>query len=132
MGPLEMMLFCIGASMRLLCFGILGAGIIVGMKVSEEAWKMKNDYRRLMAAGNAAQLEKLKENGHKEGFEHIGMDYAWKRLEEEMAGLSRELRLIPLTGPGYYKAIRRVRREAADVANFAHMIILTCDELLRE
>ena len=132
MGPIEMILLCLGASMYLLCFGILGAGIIVGIKVSEEVRTMKDDYRRLLAAGNAAQLEKLKENGHKDGFEQIGMDYAWKRLEEEMSELSRELCIIPLTGPGYHKAIRKVRREAADVANFAHMIILKCDGLLQE
>lgn len=83
------------------------------------------DYDELLKAGNAAQLEKLKENEHKSGFNDINIDYAFKRLTEEVEELRKEL--FDKTGNGTYH-IFNTRSEAADIANFAHMIILACDK----
>jgi len=90
------------------------------------------EFSDLLNAGNKAQIEKLKQNTHKGGFDNIALDYAWKRIEEEMKELSTALCLIPLTGSGYLKALKNIRHESADVANFAHMIIYKCDQLITE
>ena len=79
---------------------------------------MKRNYRKLLRAGNRAQLEKLKENSHKDGFDNIDIDYAINRIQTELNELKYARR--------FYKN-NDVRREAADVANFAHMIILSVD-----
>jgi len=74
------------------------------------------EYKKLFDAGNAAQLEKLKENDHKSGWNAISIDYAERRIAEEVLEL--------FTTRDFVAA----RRAAADVANFAHMIILRCDK----
>ena len=95
------------------------------------------DYKKLIAAGNKAQIEKLKENEHKKGFDDIDIMYAFGRADEELQELCEELydvhtmygvrSLYPKEDIDYCNA----RHEAADIANFAHMIILKCDELLK-
>jgi phosphoribosyl-ATP pyrophosphohydrolase len=79
------------------------------------------DYRALLEAGNKAQLEKLKENEHKEGWDNINMKYAINRLNEEVD------ELIIAKHRGY---VPEIRREAADIANFAHMVVLACDRMM--
>ncbi len=79
------------------------------------------DYSKLLDAGNAAQLEKLLQNEHKRDFENIDLYYALGRLHNEWEELADELLLNDLD----YKAIRH---EAADIANFAHMVVLKCDK----
>lgn len=76
------------------------------------------DYEELLKAGNKAQLEKLKENKHKKGFDEISIPYAYGRMKEEMSELFKA------------RGTENIRLEAADVANFAHMIILKCDKML--
>ena len=85
----------------------------------------KRDYKKLLDAGNAAQLEKLQQNGHKKGFGNIDLNYAMKRIDNESHELFCEIAMMDKD----YKAIRH---EAADIANFAHMIILKCDQILKE
>ena len=77
----------------------------------------------MIAAGNKAQIEKLKENKHKKGFDDIDIMYAFGRLAEEFLELEREI--------VFTENIDEIRKEAADVANFAHMIILRCDQILK-
>lgn len=86
------------------------------------------EYDELLNSGNAAQVEKLKMNKHKRGFENIDIGYAEKRLNEECRELYLEIygRI-----DGEFKT-EKVRHEAADIANFAHMIIFKCDQLLKE
>lgn len=84
------------------------------------------DYDSLIDAGNKAQIEKLEENSHKKGFENINLSYAFHRLQEEMDELSNEI-YDNLESGG---RIEEIRREAADIANFAHMIIYKCDQEL--
>ena len=89
---------------------------------------MKRDYKKLFKAGKKAQLEKLLMNEHKDGFECIDIEYASDRIEEEWNELSAEVMLIDTweDEPDY----KKIRHEAADIANFAHMIILACDKEL--
>ncbi len=84
---------------------------------------MSRDYDKLLKSGNNAQLEKLKENEHKKGFDDIDIDYSFRRLHDELRELFSELAedVIDYT---------KVRKEAADIANFAHMIIFKCDQVL--
>ena len=101
---------------------------------------MNRDYEKLISAGNKAQLEKLKlpENQHKRGFDDIDIHYAVKRITEEINELVKETFKIQektgylITIPIDEMDIEAVRKEAADVANFAHMIILKCDQELNK
>ncbi len=81
------------------------------------------DYNKLLHAGNRAQVEKLIENSHKAGWDNIGIDYAINRIEDEVRELHTAIDK---------RDVKEIRREAADIANFAHMIILTCDRILYE
>lgn len=95
------------------------------------------DYDKLLEAGNKAQLEKLEENNHKRGFDEIDLDYAYGRIEDELLELKKELYDL-YYGEFPCKILKDqyncvdVRKEAADIANFAHMIILKCDQELEK
>lgn len=90
------------------------------------------DYTALLEAGNKAQLEKLEENGHKEGFDDIDISLCEERLKDEVKELDKEI------WDEYYEEYfenmdyKKIRHEAADIANFAHMIILACDKELEK
>lgn len=86
---------------------------------------MSRDYRALQAAGNRAGLEKLKQNEQKKGFEEIDIDYAANRIDDELDELCEEL-AEPIRN---YPAIRH---EAGDIRNFCDMIILKCDQIIKE
>ena len=87
---------------------------------------LNRDYDALLKAGNQAQIEKLKKNEHKKGFDNIGFTYGFIRLTEELKELEEELICLK-HGLNNYETLRS---EAADIANFAHMIILACDKEL--
>ena len=82
---------------------------------------MHRDVLSLLEAGNKAQLEKLKENDHKKGFDSLDLPYIFKRITDEKNELCNELVNEPID----YKA---TRKEFADIANFCHMGILECDK----
>lgn len=86
----------------------------------------ERDYGKLLSAGNKAQLEKLQQNEHKSGFDNINVHYAFRRLTEELKEL--EKKLFQGFHPKHRFDIFNTRAEAADIANFAHMIILACDQ----
>jgi len=79
----------------------------------------------LLNAGLTAQEEKLRENRHKRGFNEVTLDYAWRRLTEEVQELNMEINGTVILNHS------DIRKEAADVANFAHMLILKCDQELK-
>ena len=81
----------------------------------------ERNYCNLLHHGNRAQLEKLTENHHKSGFDDLDIEYLYECLEEEMAELWSVIE---------DQLLDETRREAADVANYAHMIILQCDKRL--
>jgi len=83
------------------------------------------DYNKLLEAGNKAQLEKLKENEHKEDWESMPFEYKCIRLHEEHHEFTDELIAIN-------RDYAKIRHEAADIANFAHMIILACDKEINQ
>ena len=85
----------------------------------------KRDYAELLGAGNKAQVEKLLENEHKGGFSGQDLIDLFLLLQEETLELTREM-VLEFYDP------RAIRREAADIANFAHMIILECDKEIRD
>ena len=73
-------------------------------------------------------MEKLLANGYKQGFDNIDFKYAFKRLKEEIKELEEEMICLN-QGLNNYETIRH---EAADVANFAHMIIMGCDKEIKK
>lgn len=83
----------------------------------------KRDYNGLFDAVFPAMLEKLKENEHKCGWDNIEPEYALGRIFDEYLELKDA---IPKGD------MEEIRREAADVANFAAMIIYQCDKELEE
>lgn len=86
----------------------------------------KRNYRKLLKSGNKAQLEKLKKYKHKSGFDAVSVDAAFNGIVEEFEELSIEVRHRDRSG-FKSRSMDKIREEAADVANYAHMIILACD-----
>lgn len=82
------------------------------------------DYDGLIKSANNAMLEKLKENEHKPGFIELTLKEALLGIGTETMELSQE---VFSNG-----ALQNIKREAADVANFAAMIIYKCDKLMSE
>jgi len=80
---------------------------------------MARNYGELLAHANIACLEKLNENSHKPGFDTISLGETFNGLQEEVIELKNEI--LSSYNPD------TIRREAADVANYAAMIILFCD-----
>lgn len=97
-----------------------------------KGWKenMSRDYKALLEAGNKAQMEKLEQNGHKEGFDDSDIFQLESDMVNEVSELEDEIydefTCIETDLLDYAK----IRHEAADIANFAHMIILACDKEL--
>ena len=76
---------------------------------------------RLLEAGNAAQLEKLAQYSEKTGMMNMPAVLAAEKLGIEITELAKAME----DGDP-----NKIRLEAADVANYAHMIIRRCDNLL--
>jgi len=95
------------------------------------------NYKALLKAGNKAQLIKLKQNGHKKGFEEIDMFYVLAKIIEEVDELRDEL----CDRSGYGGSVHEPKNiidykaamyEAADIANYAHMVILQCERKIKD
>lgn len=85
------------------------------------------EYDKLLESGNRAQLEKLYQNRHKNGFDTIMIIDATRRIKEEL----EELEEVACNHEKRdYPNFSNIRHEAADIANFAHMIIYKCDREL--
>lgn len=76
---------------------------------------MARDHERLLEAGNRAQLEKLNRDTHKGSFPR-SIEEITERLLDEVDELLRAVEP------------KEIRSEAADIANFAHMLILAVDK----
>ncbi|MCF8012480.1 MAG: hypothetical protein K9L56_14505 [Clostridiales bacterium] len=74
------------------------------------------DIRTLFYHGTGAQLEKLCIHHGKKGFEQATPDYCIKRIHEELIELEEA------------RTVEEMRHEAADIANFCHMLIMHCDK----
>ncbi len=86
---------------------------------------MKRDYKRLLREGKKAMKEKLKENDHKCGFDVESINILFKKLQAKVYELQDELQVQPKLYD-----LKAIRHEAADVANYAFMIILKCVQLM--
>ncbi len=89
-------------------------------KLLIEAFCQYKEYKNLIADGNKAQLERLKANSHKKGFDDIEIEYALDSIRKKTEELQVALSC-------YNSEV--MRDKAADIANFAHMVILKCDKL---
>lgn len=80
------------------------------------------DYDKLFESGNRAQLEKLELHNRKDCWKKLTLRELMFLLLDEAVELHDE----------YYNidklSFDNIRKEAADVANYAHMIIQKCDE----
>jgi hypothetical protein len=80
----------------------------------------ERNINNLLHAGNSAQIEKLNENEHKDGFDKLPLYLCLDGMLEEKDEVCEE----------YNKKVidhKALRREFADVANYAHMGIMACD-----
>lgn len=82
------------------------------------------DIDKLLGRGNALQTYKLLANAHKDDFNTLKVDELFALLEDEVEELAEE---VHKWRNGECELIDLVL-EAADVANFAHMIILKAEE----
>ena len=91
---------------------------------------MRNN-NKLLAAGNAAQIEKLNLYSHKPGFD-LAIKNSFKDLDRL---LKNECVELDMEINGVFSDdmdIKAIRLEAADVANFAHFIIMKCDDEIKK
>lgn len=93
---------------------------------------MNRDYNKFLRAGNKAQLEKLKMNEHKSDINNQDLFYVFRRMEEELEELRKEL--FDKDGfrkPYYTINFMAARHEFADNGNFSFMGISTCNKELK-
>lgn len=87
------------------------------------------DIDKLILHAEIAMREKLGENSHKPGF-----DMTITEGIEFLNGENRELNMakyiydVSKLAAGEIEAVKDIRREAADNANYAAMIIMACDK----
>jgi NTP pyrophosphatase (non-canonical NTP hydrolase) len=79
------------------------------------------DHKKLFEAGNAAQLEKILRDSHKGDWQELSIEDLYLNLSQEWVEL-----VEAVTTGGFAD----IRQEAADIANYAHMIIEACDSVL--
>ena len=84
---------------------------------------MKSKYQNLFDAGNAAQLEKMLEHDYKKGWDNLDPWFSYGAIDHNLFELKNAL---------HRKDFIKTRDKAANIANFAHMIILICDNLLKD
>lgn len=89
------------------------------------------DYKELFTAGNKAQLEKLKENENKSGWnKNIPIRYFFEKIKDELEELKEAF--FEIDEDDLQCWYKNIRGEAADIANYAQMIILKCDKKIAE
>ncbi len=90
-------------------------------------------FESLIDSGNKAQIEKLNANKHKNGLGHMPIGYLLNLLSKQSFKLANEIRFeydslskdFKIKGKVRYKIIRGI---AANIANYAHLIIVNCDQ----
>jgi NTP pyrophosphatase (non-canonical NTP hydrolase) len=73
------------------------------------------DYQQLIYEGNREQLRKLYANKNKKGWDSCTVDYCLTRIVEEVEELLHSENTTDM------------KSEAADIANFCHMLIYACN-----
>jgi hypothetical protein len=93
--------------------------------------EIKRNHLKLIKGGADAQLEKLQENDHKEDYSGMSIVEAFRLKEQEVEELRNEIfdgNGFVIENPDY----RKIRHEAADNANYDHIIIMECDRKIKE
>lgn len=94
-------------------------------------------FESLLEAGNKAQIEKLEANNHKHGLGNNDiaflimkiMEHIFKLRGETCNKVDRYIQInYSLKDKLRYKIIRNI---AADIANYAHMLIVYCDNEIK-
>ncbi len=96
---------------------------------------MDNIYNELFKSGNKAQLEKMIENeDEKGGWDCIDLDFAISEITHNIEALERYSKALEID-PDLLKDInilhKMIREKAANIANFAHMIIYDYDNIIK-
>lgn len=91
-------------------------------------------YQEMFQAGNKAQLEKMIENEDKKsGWDNIGLGFASCELINNAECIHRYVKAKNIDQSLLKDGLdEMIRAKAANVANFAHMIILQCDKELNK
>ena len=95
----------------------------------------ENKYDVMFKAGNKAQLEKMmKYDRHRSGWDNFPILESFEGIRKSAIFIERMLyheftnTFKPLTKP----EAELLRSKSANIANYAHMIILNCDQYLEE
>ena len=93
-----------------------------------------SQYDPMFEAGIKAQLEEMIKNNHKTGWDDIDITYAHSKIIDNRIELPKLLYNRHFGNPVSDSEIdcESVRKIAANIANFAHMIILKCDNIIKE
>ena len=93
-----------------------------------------SQYDPMFEAGIEAQLEKMIKNNHKKGWDDIDIRYAHSKIIDNQLKLPELLYNRHFENPVSNSEIdcESVRKIAANIANFAHMIILKCDNIIKD
>ena len=93
----------------------------------------ESKYNELFEHGNKAQLEQMVKNEHyKSGWDDFGLGAGFKGIRKNAIKIEDQLYTL-FTRQGRKKDsidFESVRKRAANIANFAHMMILDCDKEL--
>ncbi len=85
---------------------------------------MKRDYTPLLKAGNAAQIEKLEMNGHKDDWKDMSFYEIRELIHEEFREVYDEM-------TGGCTDFKDLRLECADLKNACNFMICLCDKELK-
>jgi hypothetical protein len=90
------------------------------MKKDKRKFSFVRDIEDLLYYGMKAQRKKLEQNNHKRSFDDVTAEYCIKRIHEELVELEEA------------HTAEEQRSEAADIANFCHMLIMHCNKKLAD
>lgn len=91
-----------------------------------------NKYDEMFEAGNKAQLEQMIKHKHYTGWDNFGIGAGFEGIRKNAIKIESQLYTL-FTRQGKKKVsvdYESVRKRAANIANFAHMMILDCDKEL--
>lgn len=90
----------------------------------------KRNYKELFQAGNKAQLEQMEKHEYKRGWKNFLLHSSFQGIRKSAIHIEsalyksfthQEIIIEPTD-------LKMIRKKAANIANFAHMIILKCDK----
>lgn len=94
----------------------------------------KSKYDKMFEDGNKAQLEQMIKHEHYTGWDNLGLEAGFKGIRENAICIEDQLYTLFTRQERNRDSIdyEAVRKRAANIANFAYMMILDCDrEILK-